>query len=181
MAASDVPDEPGALPGTVAERARAGLAGADQPPAPPPSEAALSDEPAAEVGSLSGDVRVLAEDARTMVEAELAYQSARAAYVWNRGKRVAVWLILALASGFFALIALVVGLLLALIPLLGVWLALAAVALGLIVIAAVALRLATHEIRRIRGQALAGDPVVAPKGVAPPEPMGPPTPAGLGS
>jgi hypothetical protein len=149
-----------------------------KPPAEPGSFAAAGAESGGS-GSLAGELRELADDAHTLVEAELAYQSARAAYVWNGGKGVVAWLLIAAACAFFALVALVVGLLLALIPLLGVWVALAVVALGLVLCAGLALRVAIAKLRRIRGQAIAADPVIPPKGVATPEPAGPPTPASL--
>lgn len=151
---------------------------ADPVEAPEPGELAATAAESSGLGSLAGDLRDLANDAQTLVEAELAYQSARAAYVWNRGQGVVVWIVLALACGFFALVALVVGLLLALIPLLGVWGALAVVALGLALGGYLCLRRARRAFARIRGQAIAANPIVAPAGLSTPEPAGPPLPPG---
>jgi hypothetical protein len=62
--------------------------------------------------SLVEDVRQLANDGRTLLEAELSYQKSRAAVAWQGAKGVAAWGALALALVFFALMALVVGLVL---------------------------------------------------------------------
>ncbi len=109
-------------------------------------------------GSLWGDVQALIEDGQTLVEAELAYQQARAAYAWKRGKGIALLLVLTLFFGFFALMAAVVGLLLALTPLLTAWGALAAVALGLAALAAISLWLAVSRFRQARARILAKEP-----------------------
>jgi Flp pilus assembly protein TadB len=85
--------------------------------------------------SLIDDVRQLAEDGRTLLEAELAYQKSRAALAGQTVKGMAGWIALALALVFFALMALVMGLLLALTPLIGGWLAMVAVVLGLALLA----------------------------------------------
>jgi hypothetical protein len=148
---------------------------ADTPPDPDAKTAADVAESGG-LASLTHGVRDLAEDVQTLVEAELAYQSARAAYVWNSGQAVIVWLLVAGAAGFFALVALVVGLLLALVPLIGVWGALGSVALGLALIAWMALRVALKKFGRLRSRAISADPVVPAKGVAVPEPLGPPAP-----
>ena len=131
------------------------------------------------LASLTQGLRDLAEDTQTLVEAELAYQSARAAYVWNGSRGIVVWLLLAGAAAFFALVALVVGLLLALIPVLGVWGALGVVAAGLAIFAAIALKIALLKVARVRAQAIPGDPTTPPRGVAAPEPLGPPSPPEL--
>jgi hypothetical protein len=100
--------------------------------------------------SLVDDLRDLASDAQTLLEAERAYQVARASYALSRGKGVAVGLVVAAVLGYFALIALVVGLLLALAPLLTAWGALAAVTLTLALIAFLAFRSAMSKLRRLR-------------------------------
>ena len=62
-----------------------------EPDAPIEVDGVEGDPPAADdVGSLAADLRELAENAQTLVEAELAYQSARAAYAWNRGRGIAI-------------------------------------------------------------------------------------------
>lgn len=147
----------------------------DTPPDPDAKTAAdVADS--GDLSSLTHGVRDLADDVQTLVEAELAYQSARAAYVWNSGQAVVLWLLVAGAAAFFALVALVVGLLFALVPILGVWGALGSVALGLALIAWMALRVALKKFARLRSRAISADPVVPAKGIAAPEPMGPPAP-----
>ncbi|HEX4846943.1 MAG TPA: phage holin family protein [Novosphingobium sp.] len=86
--------------------------------------------------SLIDDVRQLAEDGRTLLEAELAYQKSRALVAGQAARGVAGWGALALALVFFALMALVLGLVLALTPLLGAFGATGAVFAGLVVMAA---------------------------------------------
>ena len=105
MAEPDAPAESGAVP--VADAVRS--------PGPSPGDAAATLAENSGLGSLAGDLRELADDAQTLVEAELAYQSARAAYAWNRGRGIAIWLIVAATAAFFAVVALVVGMLLALL------------------------------------------------------------------
>ncbi|MBS0475885.1 MAG: phage holin family protein [Proteobacteria bacterium] len=82
--------------------------------------------------SLVDDVRVLVDDGRTLLEAELAYQKSRAVVAGAGAKGVAAWGALALALAFFALMALVVGLIVALGVALGPWLAMALVVAALI-------------------------------------------------
>lgn len=102
-----------------------------------PEPPLLKDEASdAATRSLIDDVRQLAEDGRTLLEAELAYQKSRAALAGQTVKGMAGWIALALALVFFALMALVMGLLLALTPLIGGWLAMVAVVLGLALLAA---------------------------------------------
>lgn len=82
--------------------------------------------------SLVDDVRQLAEDGKTLLEAELAYQKSRAALAGQGVKGAAAWGVLALMLLFFTLMAVVMGSLLALAPLLGGWLAMAVVVLVLL-------------------------------------------------
>jgi hypothetical protein len=100
----------------------------------------LVNEPASDAAtrSLAADLRQLAEDGRTFVEAELAYHKSRAAVAGVGARGVAGWGALALALVFFALMALVVGALLALAPLLGGWGAMLAVTLALLLLATLA-------------------------------------------
>lgn len=145
------------------------------PKAPPSTgEAAATVARNAGLGSLADDLRELADNAHTLVEAELAYQSARAAYAWNRGRSIALWLIVAVMAAFFALVALVVGLLLALIPYVGVWGSLGIVAVGLAAIAGLSVLRASAKFRRMRGALLASDPIQPPARLVPaPLPPGP--------
>lgn len=99
----------------------------DQPP--------LIIEDAAE-RSLVDDVRQLASDGRTLLEAELAYQKSRALVAGQAAKGVAGWGALALALVFFALMALVFGLILVLAEAIGALWATIAAFLGLLAFAA---------------------------------------------
>lgn len=137
------------------------------PSAPSPGEAAATVAENSGLGSLAGDLRELADNAQTLVEAELAYQSARAAYAWNRGSGIAIWLIVAATAGFFAVVALVVGLLLALIPLVGVWGSLGIVAASLTLLAVFALLRASGKFKRMRTVLLASDPIQPPARLVP--------------
>lgn len=136
-------------------------------PGPTPGDAAATLAKNSGLGSLAGDLRELADDAQTLVEAELAYQSARAAYAWNRGRGIAIWLIVAATAGFFAAIALVVGLLLALVPHFGVWGALGIVATALGLLAMFALLRALGKFKRMRAALLAKDPIQPPARLVP--------------
>lgn len=100
--------------------------------------------------SLVDDVRQLAEDGRTLLEAELAYQKSRAAVAGASAGGIAGWGALALALVFFALMALVMGLLLALAPSLGGWLAMVVVVAGLLAAAAASGWVAARRWRRVK-------------------------------
>jgi uncharacterized membrane protein YqjE len=114
-------------------------------PEPPliAAETAPIEEP-----TLVDDLRALAVDGRTLLEAELAYQKSRAALAGKAAGSIAGWGALALALVFFALMALVMGLLLALEPPLGPWGAMAAVVVGLLVAAALAGWIAARRWKR---------------------------------
>ena len=71
--------------------------------------------------SLVEDIKHLAGDGRSLLEAEFAYQKSRAAVAGAGAKGIAGWAALALALVFFALMALVVGVLLGLAQLIGIW------------------------------------------------------------
>jgi thiol:disulfide interchange protein len=106
-------------------------------PDPQPEPPLVKDEASdAATRSLIDDVRQLAVDGRTLLEAELAYQKSRATLAGQTAKGMAGWIALALALVFFALMALVMGLLLALTPLIGGWLAMLALVLGILLAAA---------------------------------------------
>jgi hypothetical protein len=64
--------------------------------------------------SLQEDMQRLAEDARTLAEAELAYQKSRAAFAGQQAKGIAVFGLLAAVAGYFLLVAFTVGLIFAL-------------------------------------------------------------------
>lgn len=102
---------------------------------PPPPLVHDNDEAASR--SLVSDLRALADDGRTLVEAEIAYQKSRAAVAAVGARGAAAWGALALACAFFALMALVVGALLTLAPLIGPLGATAVVVAALLVAAVV--------------------------------------------
>jgi hypothetical protein len=87
----------------------------------------------AEAPSLVHLLRVLIEDAQTLIEAETGYWRTAFGYALRRIKSIALLAVLALALAFFMLMAIIVGLLLALAPLVGAWgaLGLVSVTLGL--------------------------------------------------
>ena len=115
----------------------------DQPP--------LIAEDAAE-RSLVDDVRQLASDGRTLLEAELAYQKSRALLAGQAAKGVAGWGALALALVFFALMALVLGIVLVLAEAIGALWATIAAFLGLLAIAALCAWIALRRWQRASTQ-----------------------------
>lgn len=114
----------------------------------PPPVADLAEDAASR--SLSDDLRQLAADGRTYVEAELAWQKSRLVVAGAGARGIAGWGTLALALVFFALMALVVGSLIALAPLLGGWGATALVTLILIALAALSAWAALSRWRRMQ-------------------------------
>lgn len=71
--------------------------------------------------SLQADLRLLADDAKALAQAELTYQKSRAAFAGEETKRIAILGVVAAVLAFFALMALVVGLVLALATVIGPW------------------------------------------------------------
>ena len=108
--------------------------------------------------SLVDDVRQLAHDGRTLLEAELAYQKSRAALAGQRAKGIAGWGALALALVFFTLMALVMGLLLALSEQFGAWTATAIVVAVLLLAAGLSGLAAARRWKRMTSQLSAEDP-----------------------
>ena len=102
-------------------------------------------------GSLVDRVKDLADDARTAVEAELAWQTARAGYAARRASAIAAWGGLALVCAFVAVLAMAFGAILTLAPLIGPGSATAVVTAVLLFEAVVAALLARSGIRRLRG------------------------------
>ncbi|MEQ1496050.1 MAG: phage holin family protein [Novosphingobium sp.] len=123
------------------------------PAEPPPL---TKDDPAER--SLVADVRQLAEDGRTLLEAELAYQKSRAIVAGQAAKGVAGWGALALILVFFALMALVLGLVLALAPLIGALGATATVVLGVLAAAALCGWIAAKRWERASAQLSEAEP-----------------------
>lgn len=122
-----------------------------EPASPEPEAAAVASGEQAD--SLLADLRNLAEDAQTAVEAELHYQKARAGYVAGAAKGIALWATLALVAAIFALFALAFGTLLALSATIGAWAATGVVTGGLLLVFAVAAAMAARAIRRVRRDA----------------------------
>ena len=122
--------------------------------APPP----LVNQPEVDAAerSLVDDIRQLAEDGRTLIEAEVAYQKSRAVVAGGGLKSAVLFGGLALILLFFVLMALVMGLLLALTPLIGAWGALGAVVGGLLFGAIIAALIANS--RWTRTAALIAEP-----------------------
>jgi uncharacterized membrane protein YqjE len=85
--------------------------------------------------SLVEDLRLLAADARTLAEAELAYQKSRAGALGGGLGKIAGLGAVAALLAILALVALVVGLVFALSPVLTAWGATAAVTVALLVLA----------------------------------------------
>ena len=114
-------------------------------PAPGPVDDAGPEAPP----SLTTLLRVLIEDAQTMVEAEAGFWRAALTLVFSRVKRITLLLVVGLVLLFFTAMALVVGLLLALATVIGPWRALAAVTVLLAVLGGVSLILAFASIRHL--------------------------------
>ena len=107
--------------------------------------------------SLVDDVRHLASDGRTLLEAEFAYQKSRAAVAGAGVKGIAGWAALALALVFFALMALVVGVLLGIAEFVGIWAATAITVLLVLAVAGLAGLAASRRWKRMSA-ALADEP-----------------------
>lgn len=99
--------------------------------------------------SLIEDLRLLAGDAKSLAQAEIAYQKSRAGVIGGGLGKIAGLGALALLLVWLALVALVVGLLFALIPLLTAWGATAVVTVGLLVLAGVVALWAKASWRKI--------------------------------
>jgi Putative Actinobacterial Holin-X, holin superfamily III len=120
-------------------------------------QALLPDETVAGEG-VGGVIKALIEDGQTLIEAEIAYRKAQAAYGLGQAKAIAVLIVLGLAFGFFTLLAIVVGLLLALAAIVGVWGALAIVGGVLALLAGACLLLAVRRISRAKAALGSGGP-----------------------
>jgi uncharacterized membrane protein YqjE len=111
--------------------------------------ASLSQGEEARQRSLADDLRELAENARQLADAEIAYQKSRAAYAGGGLVRVAAFGALTAVLVFFALMVLAIGLVLALTPSLGAWGAMAVVFAGLVLLALLSAYFALSRWRRI--------------------------------
>ena len=117
-------------------------------PATPADEA----EPEAP-DSLVDDLRNLAEDTGTALEAELAFQQARAGYAAGAAKGIAIRFALAALLALIALCTLAIGVLIALTPLIGAWAATAVVVGVLLLLAIVAALMGRSAIRKLKRDA----------------------------
>lgn len=108
--------------------------------------------------SLLEDLRDLADDTRTAVEAEVAFQKERASYVAGAARGIAIRFALAALLVVIALCTMAIGVLVGLTPLIGPWLATAAV-VGLLAIFAGVLALSGRNgIRRVQRVAFPSEP-----------------------
>lgn len=105
--------------------------------------------------SLLDDVEAAIDDGKTYLEAELAYQRTRAAFVADRAKDAALFAALGMSLALLALVALTVGLVIALVPLLTAWGAAAAVTGTWLLLAVVFMRMAAARWHRLMGAFLA--------------------------
>jgi hypothetical protein len=127
---------------------------ADDAATEPETEADEADAP----DSLVEDLRDLAEDTRTAVEAELAFQQARAGYVADAARGIAIAFALAALLAVIALCTLAVGMLLGLLPLIGPWAATAIVVGTLFALALAAALVGRNGIRRMKRAAFPAGP-----------------------
>ena len=123
---------------------------------PETSDDALPAEPGGDARSLLEDVEALIDDGKTYLEAELAFQKTRAAFVGDRTKSAIAFGAAALLFVSLALVGLTVGAIIALTPLLTAWGATAAVVGALLVATAVAGLAAQRSVKSLIG-AFAGD------------------------
>ena len=130
---------------------------ADEEPANPPL-------PAVEDGveSLVERVKELAEDTQTAIEAELAWQRARAGFVGGRVTGIAAWAGLALVCLFIALLALAFGTILALTPAFGAVLATAMVTAALLLVSGIAGLVVRGRVNSLKSAAFAAKPGALP-------------------
>ena len=117
---------------------------------PPPL--IVADGDAAAQRSLVDDVRQVIDDGRTLVEAEIAYQTSRAKLAGAGAKAVAAWGGLAVALVFFALMALVLGVVIGVALWVSPLAALIGVPLGLAALAALAGMVAARRWKAIASQ-----------------------------
>lgn len=130
----------------------------DERLAPPGSggETGLADETALpppegerDERSLMEDVEALIEDGKTYLQAEIAYQKTRAAFVADKAKAAVLYGAIAASFAVLALIGLTVGLIIALTPWLTAWGASALVVALLLIGAYLAVRAASKQWTRL--------------------------------
>lgn len=125
----------------------------DRSPLPSPQD---------DADSLVDRVKDLADDARTAVEAEFAWQSARAGLVGGRVAGIAAWAGFALVCVFIAVLALAFGAILALATLIGAVLATLAVTGALLLTALIAGLVVRSRVRRLKAAAFPAKPGATP-------------------
>jgi hypothetical protein len=108
------------------------------------------DDTAPEDPGLVADMRLLADNARSFAQAELAYQKARAAYAGQAARAIAVLGLVAAVLVFFAAMAAVMGAVIALGTVLSPWIAMAAVTFGLLALAALCAGFAAIKAKRMK-------------------------------
>jgi uncharacterized membrane protein YqjE len=111
---------------------------------PEPSDDAPLTEGDDEARSLLEDVEALIDDGKTYLEAELAFQRTRAAFVADRTKSALMFGVAAALLAFLALIGLSVGSIIALAPVLTAWGA-SALVVGILLAAATLAALAASR------------------------------------
>ncbi|SFG17201.1 Putative Holin-X, holin superfamily III [Novosphingobium sp. CF614] len=99
--------------------------------------------------SFADDLRLLADEAKALAQAEFAFQKSRAAYAGAESKTISLLLLVAAMFVFFALMALVTGTVIALGPVLGPWGAMACVTLGLLLLAGACALSARSRLKRM--------------------------------
>jgi len=94
--------------------------------------------------SLVEDLEALIDDGRTYLEAEVAYQKTRVAFIADGAKEAIVFVAISSAFAVLTLIGLTVGLIIALSPLLTPWGA-SGLVVGLLILCTVLSALAAHR------------------------------------
>ena len=130
----------------------------DRSPGPVHEDAGGEDD----TGSLVVQVKELADDARTAIEAELAWQGARASFVGGQAAGIAAWAGLALVCAFISLLALAFGAILALTPDVGAILATLIVAGALLLAALIAGLVVRGRVNRLKAGAFPAKPGAKP-------------------
>lgn len=116
-----------------------------------------------DAGSLVERVKDLAGDTRTAIEAELAWQSARAGYVGGHASGIAGLAGFALLCAFIALLSLAFGAILALTPVIGAILATLVVVVALLAVAAISGLIARNRVVRLKASVFPAErPKAAP-------------------
>ena len=125
----------------------------DEPLAVAPETAEADD-----TGSLVERVKDLADDTRTAIEAELAWQTARAGFAGRKASAIAAWGALAVSCIGVALLAVAFGAILTLAPQIGPGPATAVVVVVLLVAAVIAGLIARGRVRRLLSDLSAKNP-----------------------